>query len=62
MLTDSRSFTSFVRHEYFRRILCRTLGRLVEDGLYPDDGQTLGGIVTDVCCGNAERFFAFDVS
>ena len=62
MLTDSRSFTSFVRHEYFRRILCRTLGRLVEDGLYPDDVQALGRVVTDVCCGNAERFFAFDLS
>lgn len=58
MLTDSRSFTSFVRHEYFRRILCGKLGRLVEEGLYPDDEETLGGMVKDVCYNNAERFFA----
>lgn len=57
MLTDSRSFTSFVRHEYYRRILCRKLGRLAEEGLYPRDEQTLGGIVADVCYGNAARFF-----
>ncbi len=58
MLTDSRSFSSFVRHEYYRRILCRRLGRLVEEGLYPDDMQTLGGIVADVSFRNAERFFS----
>ena len=57
MLTDSRSFTSFVRHEYYRRIVCRKLGRLVSEGLYPDDTQTLGEIVRRVCFGNAERFF-----
>ena len=57
MLTDSRSFTSFVRHEYYRRILCRMLGRLVEEGMYPADIQTLGRIVSDVCYDNAERFF-----
>ncbi len=59
MLTDSRSFTSFVRHDYFRRILCRRLGRLVEDGMYPPDTDALRGIVTDVCCENAKRFFGF---
>ena len=58
MLTDSRSVTSFVRHEYFRRILCDVLGRLVEDGEYPDDTQTLGKIVEDVCYGNAVSFFS----
>ena len=57
MLTDSRSFTAFVRHEYFRRILCRRLGRLVEDGLYPDDEKTLGAIVKDICFRNAAEFF-----
>lgn len=57
MLTDSRSFTSFVRHEYYRRILCRKLGRLIEDGFYPDDIEALGEIVTRVCYENAERFF-----
>ena len=59
MLTDSRSFTSFPRHEYYRRILCRHIGRLVEDGLYPEDMQTLGTIVENVCCRNAEEFFGF---
>ncbi|MBQ1477479.1 MAG: glucuronate isomerase [Erysipelotrichaceae bacterium] len=57
MLTDSRSFTSFVRHDYFRRILCQKLGELVESGMYPDDMDTLGKIVEDVCYGNAESFF-----
>ena len=57
MLTDSRSFTSFVRHEYYRRILCRKLGRLVEDGLYPDDEETLGSMVRDICFRNAADFF-----
>ncbi|MBR3539253.1 MAG: glucuronate isomerase [Eubacterium sp.] len=57
MLTDSRSFTSFPRHEYFRRILCRKLGRLVEDGLHPADLSTLGRLVEDVCYANAEMFF-----
>ncbi len=57
MLTDSRSFTSFVRHEYYRRILCRKLGRLVQEGLYPDDTETLGQIVRNVCYGNADRYF-----
>ena len=57
MLTDSRSFTSFVRHEYFRRILCRKLGEIVENGMYPSDINVLGRIVSDVCYNNAERFF-----
>lgn len=57
MLTDSRSFTSFVRHEYFRRILCARLGELVESGLYPEDTDTLGRIVSDVCYNNAVNFF-----
>ena len=57
MLTDSRSFTSFVRHEYYRRILCRKLGELVEEGQYPDDMAALGELVSDVCYRNAERFF-----
>ena len=56
MLTDSRSFTSFVRHEYYRRILCSELGSLVEEGLYPCDTGTLGEIVSDVCWRNAARF------
>lgn len=59
MLTDSRSFTSFVRHEYYRRILCAELGALVESGRYPQDLSVLGGIVTDVCARNAASFFGF---
>lgn len=57
MLTDSRAFTSFGRHEYFRRILCDKLGGLVERGEYPCDMQTLGVMVEDICWRNAVRFF-----
>ena len=57
MLTDSRSFTSFVRHEYYRRILCSVLGEIVERGEYPDDIGTLGEIVKDICFRNAARLF-----
>jgi glucuronate isomerase len=59
MLTDSRSFTSFVRHEYYRRILCRKLGRLVQEGMYPDDEETLGEIVRRVSYTNAYKFFGY---
>ena len=57
MLTDSRSFVSYTRHEYFRRILCNLIGSWVEDGEYPDDFDTLKGIVSDVCYYNAKRYF-----
>ena len=57
MLTDSRSFTSFVRHEYYRRILCNKLGKLVENGEYPNDIEILGKIVKDVSYQNAVNFF-----
>lgn len=57
MLTDSRSFLSYARHEYFRRILCNTVGRLVENGEYPDDEEALKRIIEGVCYGNAKRFF-----
>jgi len=57
MLTDSRSFLSFPRHEYFRRILCARLGAAVEAGELPGDFDLLGGIVRDVCYNNAERYF-----
>ena len=59
MLTDSRSFSSFPRHEYYRRILCQKLGELVEDGQYPVDEKTLGRIVEKVCGENAKAFFGF---
>jgi glucuronate isomerase len=61
MLTDSRSFLSFPRHEYFRRILCAQLGRAVEAGELPGDLGLLGGIVKDVCWNNAERFFGIEM-
>ncbi len=59
MLTDSRSFTSFPRHEYFRRILCSSLGRLIADGLYPDDTIRMGELVENICYRNAKSFFGF---
>ncbi len=61
MLTDSRSFLSYTRHEYFRRILCNLLGTWVENGEYPDDYETLGEIVTGICYNNAIRYFGFDL-
>lgn len=57
MLTDSRSFLSYTRHEYFRRILCEFIGNLVENGEYPADFETLGQIVEDICYDNAKRYF-----
>ncbi len=57
MLTDSRSFLSYTRHEYFRRILCSLIGKWVENGEYPADMDTLGKIVEDICFNNANRYF-----
>ena len=59
MLTDSRSFLSYPRHEYFRRILCRILGEWVEDGFYPEDYATLKQIAADISYNNAKKYFAF---
>ncbi len=59
MLTDSRSFTSYPRHEYFRRILCGLLGDWVEDGLYPCDMKALTKIVADICVYNTKHYFGF---
>jgi glucuronate isomerase len=61
MLTDSRSFMSYPRHEYFRRILCNILGDWVEGGEAPKDMDLLGGMVRDICYNNAARYFRFDV-
>ncbi len=60
MVTDSRSFLSFPRHEYFRRSLCNLVGRDVEAGLLPDDEDLLGRLIEDACCGNARRLLATD--
>ena len=57
MLTDSRSFLSYSRHEYFRRILCNLLGTWVEDGEVPNDEEMLSRIVKDICFNNAQRYF-----
>lgn len=57
MLTDSRSFLSYTRHEYFRRILCDLLGQWVENGEYPADFTALGRIVKDICHDNAFAYF-----
>ncbi len=59
MLTDSRSFLSYPRHEYFRRILCRLLGEWVEDGRFPQDYDILGEIVSGISANNARKYFAF---
>lgn len=58
MLTDSRSFLSYTRHEYFRRILCNLIGNWVENGEYPDDEDALREIVQGICYHNAARYFA----
>lgn len=58
MLTDSRSFLSYPRHEYFRRILCNILGTWVEDGEIPNDPVLLDTVVRDISFRNAERYFA----
>lgn len=57
MLTDSRSFLSYTRHEYFRRIMCNMIGTWVENGEYPADMKQLGQIVEDIASNNAQRYF-----
>ncbi len=59
MLTDSRSFLSFPRHEYFRRILCNMFGSEIEKGMLPDDIPFLGKIVSDICYHNPSEYFSF---
>ena len=59
MLTDSRSFISYPRHEYFRRILCNLIGSWVEEGMYPDDPDTLGKIIRGISYNNANAYFGF---
>ena len=61
MLTDSRSFLSYPRHEYFRRVLCNLLGNDVENGELPDDMELLGNMVKDICFRNAEPYFGINV-
>ena len=60
MLTDSRSFLSFPRHEYFRRILCNVLGEEVEKQELPNDIEMIGGLVRKICSENAVEYFGFN--
>jgi glucuronate isomerase len=62
MLTDSRSFLSYTRHEYFRRILCNLIGGWVNSGEASGDLEFLGGIVQDICYRNAKEYFQFPVA
>ena len=59
MLTDSRSFLSFPRHEYFRRILCNILGNDIEQGQLPNDLNWVGKMIEDICYNNAKKYFNF---
>ncbi|WP_251495549.1 glucuronate isomerase [Otoolea muris] len=61
MLTDSRSFLSYTRHEYFRRILCELIGGWVENGEYPDDEAVLERMIKGICYNNAAAYFGFDL-
>jgi len=61
MLTDSRSFLSYTRHEYFRRILCNLLGTEMEQGLLPNDPELIGRMVRDISYDNAAGYFGFDL-
>ena len=61
MVTDSRSFLSFPRHEYFRRVLCNLLGNDVEAGLLPNDESLLGGMIRNICFDNAARFLGLSI-
>ena len=60
MLTDSRSFLSYTRHEYFRRILCNLVGQMVEDGEYPADMKQLGKLIENISYNNTLHYFRFD--
>jgi glucuronate isomerase len=62
MLTDSRSFLSYTRHEYFRRILCQMIGRWVQDGEAPADIHLLGEMVKNICFDNAKHYFAIELA
>jgi glucuronate isomerase len=60
MLTDSRSFLSYPRHEYFRRVLCNLFGNDIENGELPNDTELIGNTVKDICFRNAVQYFGID--
>jgi glucuronate isomerase len=62
MLTDSRSFLSYTRHEYFRRLLCNIIGNDVKKGLLPHDRHLLGSLVREVCYENARDYFGLELA
>jgi glucuronate isomerase len=59
MITDSRSFISYPRHEYFRRTLCNLIGRDMENGSLPNDEKLVGPMIRNLCCANARNYLAF---
>jgi glucuronate isomerase len=61
MLTDSRSFMSYPRHEYFRRVLCNLLGEDIERGELPNDIKLVGNMVRNICFVNARDYLRFDL-
>ncbi|MFN7996683.1 MAG: glucuronate isomerase [Bryobacteraceae bacterium] len=61
MLTDSRSFMSYPRHEYFRRVLCNLVGKDMEDGLIPNDLALAGGMIRNICYQNARQYLGLEV-
>jgi glucuronate isomerase len=61
MVTDSRSFMSFPRHEYFRRVLCNLIGNEVEAGLLPGDEKMIGRMISDICFGNAATYLGLEL-
>jgi glucuronate isomerase len=61
MLTDSRSFMSYPRHEYFRRVLCNLIGRDIENGEIPNDDSLVGPLIENICYGNAERYLGLPI-
>jgi glucuronate isomerase len=61
MLTDSRSFLSFPRHEYFRRILCNLFGEEIENGELPHDLKWTGKVIEDICYNNAKNYFGWQI-
>jgi glucuronate isomerase len=61
MLTDSRSFMSYPRHEYFRRVLCNLIGRDIENGEIPDDDDLVGPMIRNICYGNARQYLGLNV-
>ena len=61
MLTDSRSFLSYTRHEYFRRIMCNLVGTWVEEGEIPYDREILEPMIKEICFNNAKNYFNLDI-